>query len=300
MLGGRRWWRRRWCRRRLRRHRDGLVLKRRVVLPRSSSRAARTRSDRRIFSSPSTSEPKSRSDPSLPVRREQLQRRQAREDLLAALRAPILLLPLSRSRPRGRRAARATAAGASARQSSSPPVLFVGRGAPSSSPPSVPRRPASAARRRRRRRYVGDGAFQRLGRAARTSAAEIGRLRRPSAPAEPLAGAIGCRRGCRHDCAVAGRAGARSFACRSRSVALARAAASSWSSRPPRRRPVENLLCRLGLPRTLAAGDRASREKPLLLLRAGGEPRGGGEKPVPLRIWYVSKGPIQAKAIAHR
>ena len=60
--------------------------------------------------------------------------------------------------------------------------------------------------------------------------------------------------------------------------------------------PSENLLCRLGLPRALAAGDRASREKPLLLLRAGGGPRGGGEKPVPLRIWYVSKGPISGES----
>ena len=48
--------------------------------------------------------------------------------------------------------------------------------------------------------------------------------------------------------------------------------------------PSENLLCRLGLPRALAAGDLASREKPLFLPRGG--PRGGGEKPVPLRIWY--------------
>ena len=82
-----------------------------------------------------------------------------------------------------------------------------------------------------------------------------------------------------------GALGARSFACRSRSVALARAAASSVSSRGRfGADPSENLLCRLGFPRALAAGDRASREKPLFLLRGG--PRGGGEKPVPLLIWY--------------
>ena len=83
-----------------------------------------------------------------------------------------------------------------------------------------------------------------------------------------------------------GALGARSFACRSRSVALARAAASAPSSRGRfGAGPSENLLCRLGLPRALAAGDRASREKPLFLPRGAG-PRGGGEKPVPLRIWY--------------
>ena len=77
-----------------------------------------------------------------------------------------------------------------------------------------------------------------------------------------------------------GALGARSFACRSRSVALARAAASSLSSRGRfGAGPSENLLCRLGLPSALAAGDRASREKPLFL-RAGGGPRGGGEKPL--------------------
>ena len=80
-----------------------------------------------------------------------------------------------------------------------------------------------------------------------------------------------------------GALGARRFACRSRSVALARAAASSLSSRDRfGAGPSENLLCRLGLPRALAAGDRASREKPLLLPRGG--PRGGGEKPLLLCI----------------
>ena len=81
-----------------------------------------------------------------------------------------------------------------------------------------------------------------------------------------------------------GALGARSFACRSRSVALARAAASSLSSRGRfGAGPSENLLCRLGLPRALAAGDRASREKPLFLPRGG--PRGGGEKPLFLCIF---------------
>ena len=83
-----------------------------------------------------------------------------------------------------------------------------------------------------------------------------------------------------------GALGARSLACRSRSVALARAAGSSLSSRGRfGAGPSENLLCRLGFPRALAAGDLASREKPLLLPRGG--PRGGGEKPLFLCIFFV-------------
>ena len=83
-----------------------------------------------------------------------------------------------------------------------------------------------------------------------------------------------------------GALGARSFACRSRSVALARAAASSVSSRGRfGAGPSENLLCRLGLPSALAAGDLASREKPLFLPRGG--PRGGGEKPLFLCIFVL-------------
>ena len=60
--------------------------------------------------------------------------------------------------------------------------------------------------------------------------------------------------------------------------------------------PPENLLCRLGLPRALAAGDRASREKPLFLPRGG--PRGGGDSSA-FRIGTFRKGRCQADAIAH-
>ena len=67
--------------------------------------------------------------------------------------------------------------------------------------------------------------------------------------------------------------------------------------------PSENLLCRLGLPSALAAGDRASREKPLLLPRGGG-PRGGGEKPLFLCIFFVlftlEGAPDDGSAFPHR
>ncbi|CAH0375929.1 unnamed protein product, partial [Pelagomonas calceolata] len=208
--------------------------------------------------------------------------------------APILLAAAFNSFAASRAASNSGDApsGASARQSSSPVALSSVSGAQSSSASvgsagASASASASATAASKAASATVRSSDSRARRAA--SAAESGRLRGASGACRAAsAGAgVGAGAGAAMTAPWRGALGARSFACRSRSVALARAAASSWSSRGRfGAGPSENLLCRLGLPRALAAGDLASREKPLFLPRGG--PRGGGEKPVPRRIWFGS------------